>query len=295
MFKKRSTILDMSKKDIKEIPFHILAQRCVAASIHAADMCKPEDVESATVNARSLVVKDFIVEYGLKIKAPWLLPHMLSVFGMIKLVKQSNLLFSPKLTLEAAFSGNSWLLGLYFLAMHNKRGDLIDAQYKAPGSSYCALVPLILAGFKIHQNIKYTSWDYKELHKIVDPKLYEAMSVSKLMGGVGVPEGLNAEELLIIRNEGLFTKTGVKAGELRSALSSYTLYGIHDSLIGELPWLAQVMLTQIWCAHPSNRNVNMILDPEDWDATPEPLISTNIFKTDKTASIVSENNIKWTI
>jgi hypothetical protein len=39
------------------------------------------------------------------------------------------------------------------------------------------------------------------------------------------------------------------------------------------------MLTQIWLAHPQHRSNLMILDPNNWDHMPEPLIAASIFKT----------------
>jgi hypothetical protein len=44
-----------------------------------------------------------------------------------------------------------------------------------------------------------------------------------------------------------------------------------------VPELAQTMIAQIWCAHPSNRTKYMVLDPKNWDAIPAPLISSDIF------------------
>jgi hypothetical protein len=37
------------------------------------------------------------------------------------------------------------------------------------------------------------------------------------------------------------------------------------------------MVLQTWAAHPSNRNDYAILDPNNWDNVPEPLVSKDIF------------------
>jgi hypothetical protein len=55
------------------------------------------------------------------------------------------------------------------------------------------------------------------------------------------------------------------------------LYGVTHPEFRILPELAQVMLAQIWCAHPENRTKYMILDFKNWDQMPEPLITTEIF------------------
>ena len=36
------------------------------------------------------------------------------------------------------------------------------------------------------------------------------------------------------------------------------------------------MMTQIWCAHPSNRGPDQVLDPSDWDHMPSPLLDTAV-------------------
>jgi hypothetical protein len=37
------------------------------------------------------------------------------------------------------------------------------------------------------------------------------------------------------------------------------------------------MVLQTWAAHPQNRNEYMILDPNNWDNIPQPLVSKDIF------------------
>jgi hypothetical protein len=46
----------------------------------------------------------------------------------------------------------------------------------------------------------------------------------------------------------------------------------------KIPKLVGTMLTQIWVAHPSLRTEYMILNPNNWDLMPPPLVSTDIFK-----------------
>jgi hypothetical protein len=84
--------------------------------------------------------------------------------------------------------------------------------------------------------------------------------------------------LLEIRTQGLTQRSGIKAGQMKPAESTWSLAGIADTELGHLPKLTQTILTQIWLAHPVHRSNLMILDPQNWDHMPEPLIAPTIFK-----------------
>jgi hypothetical protein len=56
------------------------------------------------------------------------------------------------------------------------------------------------------------------------------------------------------------------------------LTGVQDTELGGLPKLTQTILTQCWLAHPESRTPYMILDLENWDNMPKPLVSNEIFK-----------------
>lgn len=75
------------------------------------------------------------------------------------------------------------------------------------------------------------------------------------------------------------TRSGKSAGQLKSAETTWSLNGISDTELGHLPKLTQSILAQIWLAHPSHRTGLMILNPNNWDDLPEPLIVNNVFKT----------------
>ena len=166
-----------------------------------------------------------------------------------------------------------WDMGLYHFLRLDSRSSYVKSQYKE-GKQWCSLVPFILYAYKLNHGIYYKSWNRASISSVVNPGLVSAMLCE-------VPDDLTREELLAIREEGLIYKTGSKAGEARSPVSTYKLYGINDSKIGELPELAQAMLTQIWCAHPQNRTKYMVLDPTDWDRIPTPLITSDFFGTSK--------------
>jgi hypothetical protein len=61
----------------------------------------------------------------------------------------------------------------------------------------------------------------------------------------------------------------------------------------DTPDLAQVMLTQIWCAHPENRTKYMILCTHAWDHIPAPLISNNIFSKTESNKYDLDDSEPW--
>lgn len=186
------------------------------------------------------------------------------------------------------FNGDKFMEGVYRFLMMDARSTYLTTQYKGDAKNYCSLVPLIPYAHKLHNNIPYSAWKRSEIHMVVNPSLASAMTCE-------VPEGLTHELLLQIREKGLLWRSGAKAGIARDPLSTYKLYGIKETEIGHLPELAQTMLTQIWCAHPSNRTKYMVLDPKSWDSIPPPLISQDIFKSSKpTASITNQVVVKST-
>jgi hypothetical protein len=183
-----------------------------------------------------------------------------------------------------------WDKGLYYFLMLDARSSYIKTQYKGDGRNYCSLVPLILYAFKLLHSIPYSKWDISTLHWAVNDSLYQAMVCE-------VPE-VTKEELLEIREQGLVFKTGQKAGTTRSAVSTFRLTGINSTKIGGLPELAQTMLTQIWCAHPTNRTKFMVLDPRNWDQLPTPLVSEQLFTPilqDKPLFNTASNDLPWNV
>lgn len=162
------------------------------------------------------------------------------------------------------------MMGLYRFLMLDSRSSYLVKQYKGDARSYSALVPLIMSAFKRYHNIPYTAWNRDELKYVVNPELCKAMLYeSKTV--------FSKDELLQLREQGLTWKSGPNVGTLRNPLYTHTLYGLKDTAFENVPDLAQVMLTQIWCAHPDNRTKYMVLDPLDWDRIPPSLINPTIF------------------
>lgn len=197
----------------------------------------------------------------------WLLPQLVAHFGSWQLVKSGG---KPdvKLTLKQNCEHNLAAQACWRLS-RIPRTCLLTKQVAIP--EYAVLTPLVLAGFKRMQGVSYESWrGCNNLEYILEPRLFEAATA--------VCPDLGSERLLQLRSQGLMTRSGKTAGQLKPAESTWSLTGIQDTEIGHLPKLTQTMLAQIWLAHPQHRNSLMILDPNNWDRMPEPLIATTIFK-----------------
>jgi hypothetical protein len=156
-----------------------------------------------------------------------------------------------------------------------KRSLLCATQTKTP--DYATLTPLIMMGQKRMKGVNYESWRNSHgLEYILEPRLYTAMildSQDLLMIG-----DLGSDRLREIQVQGLTTKSGKTAGSQKPARSTWSLTGIQDTEIGHLPKLTQTIITQCWLAHPELRTPYMILDLENWDNVPKPLVSHEIFK-----------------
>jgi len=197
-------------------------------------------------------------------ESDWFLDQMLFQFGGWKLIWNDRDLIDPLATAKHNIKSD-FDRGLWQLACRTTRSKLVARQIDQP--NFSSLVPLILAGVKRYQEVEYSKWDPQSLEVVVPRDLFEATQARC---------DLQPEELLELRVRGLEVKTGAKAGTHRDPKSSWQLYGIADSELGKLPKLAQVMLAQIWVAHPDLRHRDMILQPDNWDLMPEPLIKTDV-------------------
>lgn len=234
---------------------------------------------------QAALVKEFIPRYKLdSIMQTWVMPQIIAwlTHKPIQLEEVSSVegKIDGRKIAPAIFDFSSeWDLGLYQFLMLDSRSSYLASQYKGEGRTYCSLVPLIPYAWKLNHNIKYSQWDTKGLRYVVNDSLYRAMTCE-------IPEDLTREDILAARTQGLTFKTGTKAGTVRNPVSTYRLYDTTGTKLHGLPELAQTMLAQIWCAHPSNRTKYMVLDPKSWDSIPTPLISDDIFKTPKSPGFV---------
>lgn len=214
----------------------------------------------------------------------WMLPQILAHYGNYTVTKLDNGLYCPTTLVRSNLGSDDWEIGLWKVINKLKRSSLVKSQIAPQFSEYSALVPIILAGLKKYQGIKYSEWSAEGLQHVIEPKLYEAATFTDY-------PNLSNDELMYIRTQGLTTKSGPSAGTVKKATSSWCLTGIKQTTLGSVPQLTGTMLTQIWVAHPSVRHPNMILNPKDWDNMPSPLISTEIFKSsDKD---LGANDVPW--
>lgn len=223
------------------------------------------------------LVEEFIPRYKLdSIMQAWVMPQIIAwlthkPMNMLEFATTEGKISGRKISSHIFDFSSEWDLGLYQFLLLDSRSSYISGQYKGEGRTYCSLVPLILYAFKLNKNIKYSEWDRDSLHFVVNDSLCKAMLCE-------VPD-ISREEILAARDQGLTFKSGDKKGTQRNPISTYKLYDTTGTKLHGLPELAQTMIAQIWCAHPTNRTKYMILDPKAWDSIPVPLITTDIFKS----------------
>lgn len=247
------------KQDIKELPLHELAKKNV------------EEVQL------------WCEQHQLSHLNQWTLPQAVAHFGTWSLVKRNGIIDGIE-TLKQNLGNDLWAQGLWKLT-RVKRSQLLQSQVKAP--EYGALTPLILAGFKRMQNVQYEQWRTATgLEHILEPDLYSAVVLEDYTCC-----SLGSDRLLEIRDQGLTIMSGAKIGQSKSAESTWSLTGIKNTELGGIPKLTQTMLTQCWLAHPKHRTHLMILDPQNWDRMPEPLISSEIFQQPEPSVVVKKKQI----
>lgn len=251
--KPKTKSYSVTKMDINTLPFYEIS----------------ESVKDAGVS-KTAVIDSWAETYGIKFHN-WVYPQILAHVGKWTPVRTDLGPFDPVETLKQACQNNPQNTGIYLFTQSNSR--YLQKQACLEGAPYCGLVPLVLAAFKKYQDISYNSWSREGLKYIVNPGLYEAMTEE-------VPE-YTLEELLEFRSTGLTTKSGARAGTVRSAQTTYGLNGLpyhlhrDDDLIkgpGQLSQISRMIICQTWCAHPSWRNKYMILNHQDWDSIPDPLV-----------------------
>lgn len=204
--------------------------------------------------------------------APWLLPQLVAWFGSWKLIFSDD-----KIDCLATIKHNCPCpqTRAFYTLSRIKRSVLVQNQTKSP--DYATLTPLILMGQKRMAGINYESWrTAKDLSWMLEPRLAEAVMINHEV--LEQVNSLGSDRLVEIRNQGLLARTGVKAGQMKPAKSTWSLTGIQDTELGSLPKLTQTILTQCWLAHPESRTPYMILDLNDWDSMPKPLVTNDIFK-----------------
>jgi hypothetical protein len=202
----------------------------------------------------------------------WLLPQLVAWYGSWTLVYTNGVI-----DCLATIKHNCPCpqTRAFYTLSRIKRSVLVQNQTKSP--DYATLTPLILMGQKRMAGVNYESWrTAKDLSWMLEPRLYEATMLDPQT--IALCCNLGSERLIAIRDQGLLARTGLKAGQMKPAKSTWSLTGIQDTELGSLPKLTQTILTQCWLAHPESRTPYMLLDLENWDSMPKPLVTNDIFK-----------------
>jgi len=252
-------------------------------------------IQDCKLTAKSAVVELWAQKNAIPQKLSWLPHQLLAYFGTWTAVKDGDK-YSALLTWDANTRARAdyRALGSGLLATSARTNFFKDApkgnqQYK---SIVNPMVPIILAGFKKYQGINYGQWHLEGLETLLDPEL------AKLVG-VTVPE-IAHSDIIALRNTAITDKTGPRAGIPNNPATCTKLNHLGDTALGHLPKLAKYMVLQTWACHPSNRHEYMILDPNNWDSLPDPLVSKDIFlhQTPKTTIVrprppADDNNLPW--
>lgn len=214
--------------------------------------------------------------------ATWLLPQACSYVGSWKVVKNAEGKNDGIATVKAAIAQHSdpdWVKGLLMFLLATPRGDIFPKTLRQTGEllPYSALVPLVLSAFKKYQDIPYSSWT--NISSLVDKDLLAAMQCN--------PHSFTTEELLGLRQLGTTIKSGSEVGQIRQPAKATTITTTGVAEFDQLPRLAKIMLTQCWVAHPTFRHKYMVLNPNDWDDMPQPLVTTEIINSS------SEVGLDW--
>lgn len=271
----------------------------------AAELCgqphqaslSAEHVAKLRTTARNQVLQPWMEREGISQKLSWLPQQMMAYFGSWEAVRVDGV-YSPDATVHrnCAERRDLFALGALMLAKaprsdYFKGAPKGSQQYKSPVNP---LVPIVLAGLKRYQNIPYEAWDKSEIAAIVDDEI-------ALLVSCKVPS-LSDVDILAIRNNALTPKTGARAGKSNNPATTASLYHLQESAIGHLPKLARHMVLQTWAAHPQNRDPYAILDPENWDRVPQPLVEgtdlflptdTPVHKQRIVTGKISGNDMPW--
>lgn len=211
--------------------------------------------------------EEMFTRLRLKSSWSWIGPQLMAHLATYKINRNKEGKIDGQVFLEENIKGRAWDTGIYRTIVLVERSKLMSKMTERQNLKFCSLVPIYMAAQKDAKGIKYSEWT--NIKNIVPARLAEAMLSPK-------PEWNTTDEdvrdaLLRLRIEGLHGK---------SPQTSYAMKNLEGTLLGPYNVLARAMLTQIWCAHPSNRDPLMVLDPWDWDRMPEPLIPGELFSDD---------------
>lgn len=239
-------------------------------------------------------LNEFSTLEALKINSAWLIPQAQEQINKkFTLVRNDQGLICPKLTLNEFVKNHpesvKWFNTLFSYLKTIPRGEIIQgSQNKQPEVS--ALVPLILASFKKYRGVKYCEWDwFNEYMKVfVDKDLLDAVTL-------GFNIEVSKEERCNAREYCLQVKSGAKLGTTKKPTQQYSVtsraFKNDERELNSLPKLRKIMECQLWVAHPSLRTELMLLDVNNLDSMPEPLVEETLSTTKYVKEI--EEELPW--
>lgn len=231
---------------------------------------------------------NFIKRYNFGDWSDTILPQIITRLGNMHTTTNHNNLISGKKFVFDNFVTDADK-GLWIFLMLDSRSSYLVTQYKGKPRQYSSLVPLILYAQKLIKGIPYSRWDPQELRLVVNAGLADAMLYK-------TDSWPTTAELLVGRTQGLLIQSGKDVGKTRNPVSTFKLYSTKGTCYEGLPPLVQVMLSQIWLAHPDNRTKYMVLDPRAWDSVPAQLVPTEVFEAPKAApNYDSELDVPWAL
>lgn len=237
--------------------------------------------------------------YNLKKDISWepksvdtnLLDHLLPVFASIPLVYNNESKISVTKTVQEMPNiiktpngeiDRKTVFNMLYCIYSINRSVFIKKMINNPRLG--SLTPIPMYAFKLHHNIPYEKWDYKDSTMRIFLGKYLEPILDVRRGNIIIPI-MSDGEILANRKEALTAKRGIKAGTVNPVTSHYcsitSLKCNADDGESEeedgiqkftLPKVIIQMKLQLWLANASIRKPGtMILDPQNWDATPKPL------------------------
>ena len=232
------------------------------------------------------VIENFIKSYNFGDWSETIMPQIITKIGSMPFVKNENGLISGKRFVADNFKTDADK-GLYIFLMLDTRSSYLGTQYKGTSRPYSSLVPLILYAIRLVRGVVYTAWDPEEIRLVVNNDLADAMLFRTDVWPT-------KDEILEGRQKGLTIGSGKDAGKIRSPLSTFKLYATTGTCFWGMPSCVQLMLAQIWVAHPDNRTKYMVLDPLNWDRVPPALIQVEVLEP-RTSQVEYTSDLPWAL
>ena len=204
----------------------------------------------------------------------WLLPQATALVAALPLARSSGLI-SPSKTVSAikeVLPDLTWGNGrpvrgftsLWRALLANPRGNIVGGVQTGTSRRYNSGVPLILAAWKESRGVLYEAWDW------ADPQIAHFVD-EDVLNLVQSRDVVVDDDMLSLRETARVVKTGVKAGSVRSVISTIPFGNLGSEAFRGVSRLAKYCHTQTWIYHPSVRHPLQVYLP-NLDEAPPPLV-----------------------